>query len=100
MVIEDLNLDQLNSGFVAVGFPKRDTDKIKEALEHTDSLLWVEYEKTKRDRDRGRLLEPLATACSMVGERKILERFHVSNRFEPHEVGIGPIPHMHRYYAH
>ncbi|KAI3768295.1 hypothetical protein L2E82_18851 [Cichorium intybus] len=46
--IEDLNLDQLNSVFVAVGFPKRDTDKIKVALEHTDSLLWVEYEKTKR----------------------------------------------------
>ncbi|KVH92443.1 serotonin N-acetyltransferase 2, chloroplastic [Cynara cardunculus var. scolymus] len=46
--IEDLNLDHLNSVFVAVGFPKRDTDKIKVALEHTDSLLWVEYEKTKR----------------------------------------------------
>ncbi|CAI9282849.1 unnamed protein product [Lactuca saligna] len=46
--IDDLNLDHLNSVFVAVGFPKRDTDKIKVALEHTDSLLWVEYEKTKR----------------------------------------------------
>ncbi|KAK1433124.1 hypothetical protein QVD17_10030 [Tagetes erecta] len=46
--IENLNLDQLNSVFVAVGFPKRDTDKIKVALEHTDSLVWVEYETTKR----------------------------------------------------
>ncbi|CAH1436010.1 unnamed protein product [Lactuca virosa] len=46
--INDLNLDHLNSIFVVVGFPKRDTDKIKVALEHTDSLLWVEYEKTKR----------------------------------------------------
>lgn len=46
--IDNLNLDHLNSVFVAVGFPKRDTDKIKVALEHTDSLLWVEYEKTKR----------------------------------------------------
>ncbi|XP_071711623.1 GCN5-related N-acetyltransferase 1, chloroplastic-like [Rutidosis leptorrhynchoides] len=46
--IENLNLDHLNSVFVAVGFPKRDNDKIKVALEHTDSLLWVEYETTKR----------------------------------------------------
>ncbi|GKA55406.1 serotonin N-acetyltransferase 2, chloroplastic [Tanacetum coccineum] len=45
---EDLNLDHLNSVFVAVGFPKRDTDKIKVALEHTDSLIWIEYETTKR----------------------------------------------------
>ncbi|CAI9283527.1 unnamed protein product [Lactuca saligna] len=46
--INDLNLDHLNSVFVVVGFPKRDTNKIKVALEHTDSLLWVEYEKMKR----------------------------------------------------
>ncbi|KAD4888224.1 hypothetical protein E3N88_20297 [Mikania micrantha] len=46
--IEALNLDHLNSVFVAVGFPKRDTDKIRVALEHTDSLVWVEYETTKR----------------------------------------------------
>lgn len=45
---ENLNLDQLNSVFVAVGFPKRDTDKIRVALENTDAVLWVEYEKTKR----------------------------------------------------
>ncbi|KAK3031798.1 hypothetical protein RJ639_036950 [Escallonia herrerae] len=46
--IEDLNLDHLNTVFVAVGFPRRDTDKIRLALENTDTLLWYEYEKTKR----------------------------------------------------
>ncbi|CAK9157365.1 unnamed protein product [Ilex paraguariensis] len=46
--ISHLNLDHLNSVFVAVGFPKRDTTKIRVALEHTDSLLWIEYEKTSR----------------------------------------------------
>ncbi|KAF4372278.1 hypothetical protein G4B88_007022 [Cannabis sativa] len=44
----DLNLDNLNKVFVAVGFPKRDTDKIRIALENTDALLWIEYEKTQR----------------------------------------------------
>lgn len=44
----DLNLDHLNKVFVAVGFPKRDPDKIRTALEHTDALLWMEYRKTKR----------------------------------------------------
>uniref|UniRef100_A0A5B6YJW4 N-acetyltransferase domain-containing protein n=1 Tax=Davidia involucrata TaxID=16924 RepID=A0A5B6YJW4_DAVIN len=44
----DLNLDHLNTVFVAVGFPRRDPDKIRVALENTDSLLWVEYEKTQR----------------------------------------------------
>ncbi|KAL9673024.1 hypothetical protein QQ045_029277 [Rhodiola kirilowii] len=37
--IEDLNLNQLNSIFVAVGFPKRDTEKIRVALAHTDAML-------------------------------------------------------------
>ncbi|KAM0983706.1 hypothetical protein ACFX2C_011220 [Malus domestica] len=46
--IAELNLDHLNKVFVAVGFPKRDPDKIRTALEHTDSLLWMEYRKTKR----------------------------------------------------
>lgn len=46
--IADLNLDQLNSIFVAVGFPRREPDKIRLALEHTDSLLWVHYEKTQK----------------------------------------------------
>ncbi|PON40360.1 hypothetical protein TorRG33x02_340590, partial [Trema orientale] len=44
----DLNLDDLNKVFVAVGFPKRDTDKIRVALDNTDALLWIEYEKTRR----------------------------------------------------
>ncbi|KAL0380685.1 UNVERIFIED_CONTAM: Serotonin N-acetyltransferase 2, chloroplastic [Sesamum angustifolium] len=46
--IDNLNLDHLNSVFAAVGFPRRDPDKIRVALEHTDALLWIEYEKTKR----------------------------------------------------
>ncbi|KAE9595708.1 putative glucosamine-phosphate N-acetyltransferase transcription regulator GNAT family [Lupinus albus] len=45
---DGLNLDQLNTMFVAVGFPRRDTEKIKVALEHTESLIWVEYRKTKK----------------------------------------------------
>jgi len=45
---EGLNLDHLNSVFVAVGFPRRDPHKIRVALEHTDSILWVEYVKTQR----------------------------------------------------
>ncbi|XP_057961448.1 GCN5-related N-acetyltransferase 1, chloroplastic [Malania oleifera] len=46
--ISDLNLAHLNSVFVAVGFPKRDPEKIRVALEHTDTLLWVEYSKTRK----------------------------------------------------
>jgi ribosomal protein S18 acetylase RimI-like enzyme len=46
--IDDLNLDHLNTVFVAVGFPKRDPQKIKLALNHTDSLLWIQYKKTQR----------------------------------------------------
>lgn len=46
--IDDLNLDHLNTVFVAVGFPKRDPQKIKLALEHTESLLWIQYSKTQR----------------------------------------------------
>lgn len=46
--ITDLNLDQLNTVFVSVGFPRRDTDKIRIALENTDTMLWVEYEKSKK----------------------------------------------------
>ncbi|OIW04688.1 hypothetical protein TanjilG_00124 [Lupinus angustifolius] len=45
---DGLNLDHLNTIFVAVGFPRRDTEKIKVALEHTESLIWVEYRKTKK----------------------------------------------------
>ncbi|XP_048318278.2 GCN5-related N-acetyltransferase 1, chloroplastic [Ziziphus jujuba] len=46
--VNDLNLDHLNSVFMAVGFPKRDPAKIRVALENTDALLWVEYRKTQR----------------------------------------------------
>ncbi|XP_059315970.1 GCN5-related N-acetyltransferase 1, chloroplastic [Lycium ferocissimum] len=46
--ITNLNLDHLNSVFVAVGFPRRDKAKIQVALENTDTLMWIEYEKTKR----------------------------------------------------
>ncbi|EPS64722.1 hypothetical protein M569_10056, partial [Genlisea aurea] len=45
---EDLNLEHLNSVFSAVGFPRRDPEKIRLALDHTDAVVWVEYEKTKR----------------------------------------------------
>ncbi|XVE91713.1 hypothetical protein REPUB_Repub01dG0034700 [Reevesia pubescens] len=46
--ISDLNLNHLNSVFVAVGFPRRDPEKIKLALEHTESMLWVEHKKTQK----------------------------------------------------
>jgi GNAT superfamily N-acetyltransferase len=46
--IADLNLDHLNKVFVAVGFPRRDPQKIRLALENTNSLLWVEYKKTQK----------------------------------------------------
>ncbi|KDP31430.1 hypothetical protein JCGZ_11806 [Jatropha curcas] len=46
--ISDLNLDHLNSIFVAVGFPKRDPERIKLALENTNSLLWIEHKKTQK----------------------------------------------------
>ncbi|KAK7309937.1 hypothetical protein RJT34_07083 [Clitoria ternatea] len=45
---EGLNLDELNGVFVAVGFPRRDTEKIRVALEHTEAALWVEHRKTRR----------------------------------------------------
>ncbi|XP_042475767.1 serotonin N-acetyltransferase 2, chloroplastic-like [Macadamia integrifolia] len=46
--MEGLNLDHLNRVFVAVGFPRRDPEKIRVALENTDTLLWMEYSKTQR----------------------------------------------------
>ncbi|KZV20590.1 hypothetical protein F511_27273 [Dorcoceras hygrometricum] len=46
--IENLNLDSLNTVFAAVGFPRRDVEKIRVALEHTDAVLWVEYDKTRK----------------------------------------------------
>ncbi|KAK6931418.1 GNAT domain [Dillenia turbinata] len=32
---------------LGIGFPRRDPDKIRLALENTDTMLWVEFEKTK-----------------------------------------------------
>ncbi|KAM1987386.1 hypothetical protein ACFX15_034656 [Malus domestica] len=46
-MITEINLDHLNKVFVAVGFLKWDPNKIWTALEHTDSLLWMEYRKMK-----------------------------------------------------
>lgn len=46
--INDLNLDHLNSVFASVGFPKREPEKIRIALENTDALLWIEYKKTNK----------------------------------------------------
>ncbi|XP_068655544.1 GCN5-related N-acetyltransferase 1, chloroplastic [Aristolochia californica] len=43
-----LDLDHLNSIFVAVGFPRRDPEKIRVALDHTPSLLWIEHTKTQK----------------------------------------------------
>ncbi|KAK9105357.1 hypothetical protein Scep_022201 [Stephania cephalantha] len=41
-----LNLDHLNTVFASVGFPKRDTAKIRTALDHTDAMLWIEHAKS------------------------------------------------------
>ncbi|KAG5051609.1 hypothetical protein AAZX31_02G119200 [Glycine max] len=45
---EGLDLELLNSVFAAVGFPRRDPEKIRVALEHTEAVLWVEHRKTRR----------------------------------------------------
>ncbi|KAL9225827.1 hypothetical protein vseg_001707 [Gypsophila vaccaria] len=44
----NLNLDHLNKVFVSVGFPRRDPDKIRLALSHTDSLVWAEHATTQK----------------------------------------------------
>lgn len=43
-----LDLDDLNTVFVRVGFPRRDPAKIRKALDHTPSLLWIEHAKTRK----------------------------------------------------
>ncbi|KAK7307002.1 hypothetical protein VNO77_39679 [Canavalia gladiata] len=45
---DGLDLDELNGVFVAVGFPRRDPEKIRVALEHTEAVLWVEQRRTRR----------------------------------------------------
>lgn len=42
----DIDLDQLNSLFVKVGFPRRLKGKLERALQHTSSLRWLEEEKS------------------------------------------------------
>lgn len=39
--VELLNLDQLNTLFVKVGFPRRQKEKLARALEHTLSMVWL-----------------------------------------------------------
>jgi len=46
---EGLNLEALNKVFVAVGFPRRDPEKIRVALEHTDSLVWIQERKSQNN---------------------------------------------------
>jgi len=46
---EGLNLEALNKVFVAVGFPRRDPEKIRVALEHTDSLVLIQERKSQNN---------------------------------------------------
>lgn len=46
---EGLNLEALNKVFVAVGFPRRDPEKIHIALEHTDSMVWIQQKKSQNN---------------------------------------------------
>lgn len=46
---EGLNLEALNKVFVAVGFPRRDPEKIRVALEHTDSMVWIQQKKSQNN---------------------------------------------------
>ncbi|KAL5974453.1 hypothetical protein ACLOJK_031118 [Asimina triloba] len=43
-----LNIDDLNTVFVRVGFHRRDPAKILTALQHTPTLLWIEHAKTQK----------------------------------------------------
>ncbi|XP_020204511.1 serotonin N-acetyltransferase 2, chloroplastic [Cajanus cajan] len=45
---EGLDLEELNAVFVAVGFPRREPERIRVALEHTEAVVWVEQRKTRR----------------------------------------------------
>ncbi|CAJ1932121.1 unnamed protein product [Sphenostylis stenocarpa] len=45
---EGLDLEELNAVFAAVGFPRRNLEKIRVALEHTEAVLWVEHRRTQR----------------------------------------------------
>ncbi|KAJ0988267.1 hypothetical protein J5N97_006623 [Dioscorea zingiberensis] len=52
----DLDLDALNTIFARVGFPRRDPARIRRALDHSSSLLWLSHSK------RGAPGEPVAFA--------------------------------------
>ncbi|KAH7684054.1 Glucosamine-phosphate N-acetyltransferase protein [Dioscorea alata] len=41
----DLDLDALNTIFARVGFPRRDLTRIRRALDHSSSLLWLSHSK-------------------------------------------------------
>ncbi|KAL2322041.1 hypothetical protein Fmac_026420 [Flemingia macrophylla] len=42
---EELELEELNMVFVAVGFPRWDPERICVALEHMEVVVWVESER-------------------------------------------------------
>lgn len=44
--LQGIDLDQLNSLFVKVGFPRRHKEKLERALQHTSSLRWLEEVKS------------------------------------------------------
>ncbi|KAM0936459.1 putative transcription regulator GNAT family [Dioscorea sansibarensis] len=41
----DLDLESLNTVFARVGFPRRDLARIRRALDHSSSLLWLSHSK-------------------------------------------------------
>ncbi|CAM6102707.1 unnamed protein product [Calypogeia fissa] len=46
--VEFLDLDQLNTLFVKVGFPRRQKEKLARALEHTLSMVWLRDVKAEQ----------------------------------------------------
>ncbi|CAD7695420.1 unnamed protein product [Ostreobium quekettii] len=45
---EGVNLEELNDLFEQVGFPRRDPDKLKLALEKTHTVIWIRHAKKSR----------------------------------------------------
>ena len=45
---DDINISELNEVFEKVSFPRRDPVKLKTALEHTFSIVWVRATKQSR----------------------------------------------------
>eukprot|EP00891_Asterochloris_glomerata_P007155 jgi/Astpho2/7155/Aster-01479 len=52
----DLSIEELNKLFVRVGFPKRDPQKLSEALIHTHTILWIRSNRRSRWAKLGQLL--------------------------------------------